>query len=273
MTRAETLKSLFDPNGLGLEIGPGYNPLLPKRDGYRVETADYTDADGLRAKYADNPHVDINQIEPVDHVLGVEGLYRSIRQPGRYDFIVASHVIEHTPDMIQFLRDCDLLLNQKGVLVLAVPDKRHCFDVFQPLTSIGQVLQAHIDRRTRPWPGAVLDDRVLNAMRGNMIGWTADDAGSLSFFLDIDAAGRVFDAERGDRDYIDVHVWKFVPSSFRLLINDLFQLGEIGLRETRFIESVGNEFYVVLSKTGLGCPVDRLTLARRMLQEQAAILT
>jgi hypothetical protein len=35
-----------DLTGLGLEIGPSYNPLLPKSEGYRVRTADHLDATG-----------------------------------------------------------------------------------------------------------------------------------------------------------------------------------------------------------------------------------
>jgi hypothetical protein len=91
-------------DGYGLEIGPGYNPLVPKAEGFRVETADYTDAEGLRAKYKGNPHVDISRIESVDHVLN-EGmtLAEKIGKPEAFDYVVASHVIEHTPDMLGFL--------------------------------------------------------------------------------------------------------------------------------------------------------------------------
>lgn len=271
MTREDVLKSMFDPAGRGLEIGPGYNPLLPKRAGYRVETADYTDADGLRAKYTGNPHVDINAIEDVDHVIRAGGLFSAVGNLEAYDYIVASHVIEHIPDPIRFLRDCEKMLRRGGVLVLAVPDKRHCFDVFQPLTSVGQWLQASVDRRERPPLGAILDDRVWNALRGGAIGWAPSDAGDLSFVLDLAAAKEAFKADRVSADYIDVHVWRFVPSSFRLMVNDLHALGEIGLRESAFRDSVGNEFYICLSRAAGGCPVDRLTLARQMLREQAAI--
>jgi hypothetical protein len=71
--------------------------------------------------------------------------------------------------------------------------------------------------------------------------------------------------------YVDVHTWRFVPSSFRLIVNDLYETGEIRLREDKFFDSVGNEFYVTLSKQGLGCPVDRLTLAKQMLIEHSQI--
>ena len=271
MDRTTLLRSTIPLHGRGLEIGPSYNPLVPKADGYHVEIVDYTNAEGLRAKYHGNPHVDVGRIEPVDHVAGSSGLAAAVGQPGAFDYIVASHVIEHTPDMLGFLRDCETLLAPGGVLLLAVPDKRHCFDIFQPLTSTGGVLQAHLDRRTRPTPGAVFDDVAYNAVRDGAIGWDPSGRGTLTFFASLEAARFAYEAARGSPEYRDVHVWRFVPSSFRLIAADLHAIGALRLHEAWFHGSVGNEFYVTLSANGSGCPVDRMTLAQRALAEQAAI--
>ena len=169
--RTTLLRSMLPTDGRGLEIGPGFNPLLPKAEGFQIETADYTDADGLRTKYRDNPHVDVTRIEMVDHVLDQGRTFAEVvGRPQTFNYIVASHVIEHTPDMLGFLKSCETLLASDGVLLLAVPDKRHCFDVLQPLSSTGAVLQAHLDRRTRPTPGAVFDEVASNAVRGGAIG-------------------------------------------------------------------------------------------------------
>lgn len=271
MGRVDFLRSLIDVGGIGLEIGPSYNPLLPKSEGFRVETVDYTDCEGLRAKYKGSPHADIAKIETVDHIIRDNALAESIGRSAYYDYIVASHVIEHTPDMLSFLNDCERLLKADGILLLAVPDKRHCFDVFQPLTSTGAILQAHYDERRRPGLGAIFDDRAYNAVRAGAIGWTADDDQPLNFFLDEQAAITCFKSDCSVDTYIDVHVWKFVPSSFRLILNDLSTIRKTALRELQFFDSVGNEFYMTLSTRGAGCPVDRLTLAKRMLVEQATI--
>jgi SAM-dependent methyltransferase len=270
MDRNVLLRSQFDTRGSGLEVGPSYNPLLPKAAGYRVETADYLDAAGLRAKYA-GANVNLNAIEEVDHVIGDSGLAASIGKQGCYDYIVASHVIEHTPDLIGFLRECESLLRPEGVLVLAVPDKRCCFDIFQSLTSLGAVVQAYLERRTRPGPAQIIDDRAYNAVRGGAIGWSLGAKGPLTFFLDLPTAVATFGRDRTASHYIDVHVWKFVPSSFRLLIGDLAAFGFVGLRERSFADTMGNEFFVTLAPNGTGCGVDRLELARRAVREQARI--
>ena len=141
--------------------------------------------------------------------------------PGTYDSIVASSVIGHTPDLLGFLRSCETLLTRTGRLILAVPDKRHCFDVFQPLTSTGTVLRAHLDGRTRPAPGIIFDDVAYNAVRDGMIGWSATDAGPLIFFAPLQAATDAYNSALAMPGYRDVHVWRFVPSSFRLIAHDL----------------------------------------------------
>jgi hypothetical protein len=156
--------------------------------------------------------------------------------------------------------------------LLVVPDKRHCFDVLQPLTSTGAVLQAPLDRRTKPTPGAIFDDLAYNAVRGDAIGWAPSDASDLRFFASLRTANEIFNSERRAQTYRDVHVWRFVPSSFRLILKDLHAIGEIGLCEDRFYDSVGNEFYITLSSSGTGCPTDRLALAKQALREQATIL-
>jgi SAM-dependent methyltransferase len=271
--RTTLLRSMLPPAGRSLEIGPGFSPLLPKAEGFSVETADYTDAGALRMKYRGTPNVDAARIEPVDHVLDSgRSLAEAVGRPGSFASVVASHVIEHTPDMLGFLQSCETLLAPGGVLLLAVPDKRHCFDVLQPLTSTGAVLQAHLDGRMRPVPGAIFDDVAYNAVRGGAIGWAPADDGPMAFFAPLEAAKAAYESARRQTEYRDVHVWRFVPSSFRLIMRDLHEIGAIGLREERFHDSVGNEFYMTLSLSAAGCPVDRLTLAKRAMAEQASIV-
>jgi SAM-dependent methyltransferase len=270
--RTALLQSLLPLRGRGLEIGPGYNPLVPKAEGFQVKTADYTDQEGLRRKYSGTPNVEIERIEPVDHVLdGTRSMADSIGQEAAFDYIVASHVIEHTPDMLDFLKSCQRLLRPSGLLLLAVPDKRFCFDIFQPLTGTGAVLQAHLDRRKAPPPGAIFDDFAYNAVRRGEIGWGPSDPRPLSFFNGLPHAAATYYRAQQATEYIDVHVWRFVPSSFRLIMRDLHDMGELDLAERHFYDTIRNEFFMVLSTSAPGCPVDRLSLAKRAMAEQAAI--
>jgi SAM-dependent methyltransferase len=271
MNRNELLLSLLDVSGIGLEIGPGFNPLVPKSSGRCIETVDHASAAELRERYRNAANVDISRIEEVDYVSDGRPLGELINKPGHYDYIIASHVIEHTPDMLGFLKDCQALLKEDGVLVLAVPDKRRCFDVFQPLTSTGMVLQAHLERRTRHTPGQIFDYIAYNALRDGEGGWSFGANGSLTFAHDLDFAHRVFKQAISSTTYVDAHVWRFTPSSFRLILRDLNESAHLGLRERFFSGSDHHEFYVSLSRRGPDCPFDRLTLARMAIAEQQEI--
>jgi SAM-dependent methyltransferase len=271
MDRTAIMLSQIDLSGIGLEIGPSYNPLVPKSSGRRIETLDHAPAAELRERYRTAPNVDITRIEEVDYISDGRPLAEIINKRDYYDYIVASHVIEHTPDMLGFLKDCDALLKPDGVLVLAVPDKRRCFDVLQPLTSTGMVLQAHLERRTRHTPGQIFDFIAYNALREGASGWTFRADGPLTFAHDLDFARYGFERALSSPTYVDAHAWRFTPSSFRLILNDLFEAGHLRLRERFFREGDTLEFYASLSRRGLGSPFDRLTLAKMTVVEQQEI--
>lgn len=272
MDRTQRLFSMVDASGNGLEIGPGYNPLFPKRDGHQVETLDHGTAAEIREKYRDDPSVDISRIEEVDHVWRGEPIAELVGKPGHYHYIVASHVIEHTTDLVGFLNDCQTLLKPEGILLLAVPDKRRCFDVLQPMTTTGAALQAHLEKRTRHPPGLVFDYVAYGMLRGGSSGWRAGSEAPLSFAGELAQAKQMFARAQTSVEYIDAHAWRFTPSSFRLLIRDLREIGASDLREKEFYESDIHEFYVSLSRTGSGCPYDRLALAKMAVIESQEVL-
>jgi SAM-dependent methyltransferase len=207
--------SQLDLSGIGLEIGPGFNPLVPKSSGRRIESLDHASAAELREKYRNAANVDITRIEEVDYVSDGRPIAEVVNRPAYYDYIIASHVIEHTPDMLGFLKDCQALLKEDGVLILAVSDKRRCFDVFQPLTSTGMILQAHLERRTRHTPGQMFDFIAYNALRDGVSGWTFSADGPLTFAHDLALARFGFERALSSQIYVDAHAWRFTPSSFR----------------------------------------------------------
>ncbi|MFO1098524.1 MAG: methyltransferase domain-containing protein [Xanthobacteraceae bacterium] len=270
LPREKILLSLFNFKGAGLEIGPGFSPLLPKIAGFNVETLDYTDRDELIKKYAGNKLVDINRIEEVDYVTAGRPILDVIQARGTYDYIVASHVIEHVPDFINFINSCSKLLKVDGLLVLAAPDKRYCFDMFQPISSTGEILQAYIERRDRPSPGKVFDSVAYDVLRSGLPSWGPEEAGPLKFNQTLSSASEIFDRARSSNSYIDVHVWRFVPSSFRLIVEDLNVMGKIDLRENAFVQG-NSEFFVALSRNGRGPGYDRIELAHSAAIEAARL--
>jgi Methyltransferase domain len=271
--RRELLLSLIKQDGLGLEIGPGFNPLLPKAEGYRVETLDHASREQLVAKYAQTAGVDTSRIEPVDHVSTGASVFDAVGKLAHFDYIVASHVIEHTTDMLGFLKDCQRLLKPDGVLALAVPDKRYSFDVLRPLSSTGDVLQAHLDKRTRHPAGRVFDEVAYNALRAGALAWGPDAHGELQFFMPLANAAAIFDDAQHSSHFHDIHAWQFTPSSFRLIVGDLHSMGQLGLRELAFYGDRGGEFVTSLALHGAGPELSRIALARQAIEEMKAVYT
>ncbi|MBN8994959.1 MAG: methyltransferase domain-containing protein [Rhizobiales bacterium] len=269
--RQQLFINQIDLGGIGLEIGPGYSPIVPKSAGFRVETADHANAEQLREKYRGAPGVDIGRIEEVDHILDGRPLVE-VFEPGRYDYVIASHVIEHLPDLAGFLESCHALLKPTGVLALAVPDKRACFDFYQPVSTAGQVIDAHLRKATRPSPGAVFDNAAYRASSEGRIAWPLGSRDPVQ--LDGDTTWAVHglrQAVESDR-YIDVHVWRFVPSSFRLMLADLAAAGFPAWREKAFLATSNFEFFCFLMPAFTVTGVDRLALLSASLREQLAVV-
>jgi SAM-dependent methyltransferase len=208
--------------------------VVPKSSGLRIETADYIDQQRLREKYAGAPGVDTNKIEPVDYVLHSRSLAETIPYRHHYDYIVASHVIEHMPDLLGFLLDCQLLMKPAGVLALAVPDKRACFDFLSPVSTTGQILEAHSRSDRRPRGASAFDHHANSVSMQGAIAWALGMRGPLVLEGSLKAAYAVFSVVLATDRYSDVHVWRFVPSSARLILSDLRQLDLIALNRRPF---------------------------------------
>lgn len=134
-----------------IEIGPSISPIAPKSAGWNSYALDHLSREGLVAKYEGHPQVDVSRIQEVDFIWTGGPLSSAIPPElhGSFDALVASHVIEHTPDLLAFLGSAETLLKSTGVVILAIPDKRYCFDYFQTVTTTGQVLAAWTERRVR----------------------------------------------------------------------------------------------------------------------------
>lgn len=267
MNSAEKCFYMIDKKGLGLEVGAGFAPMAPKKDGFNTQTIDHASRDELREKYKHHG-VNIDAIEDVDFVWRGERLDQLIGKQGIYDFIIASNVIEHIPDIVSFFRGCSSLLNKNGVISLVIPDKRFCFDFFRWPTSTGDILQAYVDQRKRHPPGTVFDHYSLAATRNGTICWSKDSPpGEILFHSGLEEAIAFWNLSRNSDQYMDIHNWRFTPSSFRLIIADLYALGLVDLVELCHFDTEGFEFHVTLGKGQPRASINRLDLARASLME------
>ena len=268
MTREEVILSHIKRDGRGLEIGAGHAPIAPKRDGFRVQILDHCDTATLIEKL-ERHSIKVDRVEEVDFVWDGRPYPEIIGATKLYDWIIASHVIEHTTDLVGFLHDCDSLLKENGVLSLAVPDIRHCFDRFRPITGIGRVIDAAGNTEKIHSVGTAAEFYLSMVRKGGQIAWDATEAGTYEFVYSLAEAEQAMRdvSERGQ--YLDVHEWCFTPTSFRLMMRDLFDLGLIQLKELAFYPTQGCEFYIVLSRTGTLPVGTRMELLQQILREQS----
>jgi predicted SAM-dependent methyltransferase len=246
MTRQEKVLFGLQMEKPGLEIGPSYSPIAPKRDGFNVMIVDHADADALKAKYGPLG-IDVSRIEAVDFIWRGEELVDLVGRPRFFSWIIASHLIEHTPDLISFLRNCGDLLADDGILSLVVPDYRYCFDRYRTPTTPGQLIDAYMEKRQRHSIGTIWDHFSLTVRNGGDVSWTKQTAHrDFSLLHSVDDAVRIYDQAKSSTEYIDVHNWRFTPESFRFLIDELVQLRLSNLQVINVFDTEGCEFFVQL---------------------------
>lgn len=244
-TREQILLHGIDKRSLGLEIGPSHCPVAAKRDGFNVRVLDHLDAVGLRAKYADHD-VDVSVIEEVDYVWSGQPLEELVGEE-RFAWIIASHVIEHVPDLVGFLNSCARILVPEGRLSLAIPDKRYCFDCQRENTALGRVIDVALTKPTNHSPGTAAEYFLKVCRKGDRIAWGEGHLGDLEPVHGLaDALNAMAQVRAGH--YYDLHEWVFTPDSFRMIIRDLRDLRLIDVEEQCFHPTRGHEFFVTLRR-------------------------
>jgi SAM-dependent methyltransferase len=255
----------------GIEVGPSYRPICPKKQGWNTLVVDHATKSELVAKYT-AWNIDTSLIEDVDVVLGEEGL-NALGPKQTYDYILASHVIEHIPNPIGFLRSCADLLKPGARLRLAVPDKRFCFDLLKQVTTTGQLIQAHSENRRIHTLGQVVDALMLHVTCNGQITFPRIGAGDeLKFVhLPIDAYTKAVQVIRSHQ-YYDIHGWVFTPSSFLVICSQLAALGVLPFRIISILPDGHHEFLVDAIREDSApdqSGVDVIAILKTTFEEQA----
>jgi Methyltransferase domain len=234
----------------GVEIGALCRPFIRREDG-PILYVDYTDTASLRERYANDCGVDVNRIVEVDAIWGQNTLFEAVK--GRYvDYVAASHVIEHVPDLITWLREIATILKSTGEVRLIIPDKRYTFDYFRRETSLSDVLLSYIVKARVPQPHSLLD-YCLNAADVDVAtAWQRDirpDEGRPHHTVE----GGIYLAQDVIKNgtYHDVHCWAFTPQSFARLCGQLARSGFIDFACEGFYDTEHNEseFFVRLRRS------------------------
>jgi SAM-dependent methyltransferase len=236
----------------GVEIGPLDRPLVRKDQGY-IHYVDHCDTEALKERWSADPDVDTDLLH-VDAVWGAHTLREALSAAGggvwpAVDYVLASHVVEHVPDLVSWLNEVTDVLKPGGTLRLAVPDKRYTFDYLRKVTTLAEVSDAFAQRRRAPSGAMVLDFnlKVVRVDCGAAWNGPLDESRLEHYCTPEEALAEASDAETTGT-YHDVHCWVFTPESFALLMADLAQRGLMRLSCANLVPTRPNtfEFFVDL---------------------------
>jgi len=251
MSRRNALLQGLDIGSMrGLEIGPLTAAVVRKDEG-RVEYVDHLDTEALRKKYADAEGIDASLIPTIDHVLE-EGRLPAHLIGGNYDYIIASHVFEHLPNPLGWLRECAAILRPGGCLSLVVPDKRFTFDYCRPLTTLAELIDSDRSDQRKPSAKQIFEAATCSARLQAGITWQRPPQPEELHpeGADVDAFG-VLKVEEGWAGYLDVHCTIYIPSSFLSLMARSARLDRHPFSLTSFHDTQPNsiEFCLQLANT------------------------
>jgi SAM-dependent methyltransferase len=261
-----------DVAGDGLELGAANNPIVRSP---RCRYADYADTETLRQRFAASDYHGVNSIVAVDYVWAGSGPLAPIVGDQRFDYVIASHVIEHVPNPIGWFRGIAEVVRPGGVFNLAIPDQRFTFDIACPPSSLGELIEADLLGYSRPSPRQIFDSCYYGKAvdPGEPWGRNIDLASTPSFSGEITSQLAYDQAVRSlSGEYYDSHCWAFTPRTFLLLLRGLCDLRLFDFMLKDFHPTIEGEFEFFLSLEKPGPDVGREDLRAQQMDRIAFFL-
>lgn len=239
-------------NGDGLEFGPLNCPMVRKTEG-SIRYVDVRSTDDLRAtipalgEYRPADFVEIDYVWP-------GGRFRdAVGSDALFDYAIASHVIEHTPNMVGWLNQVASVLKDNGLISLAVPDCRYSADILRGPTSTATIVADFLRADSQPRAQHVFyhfslavvvptGDDYWRFLSGEIDPLTLPRHHTPQQALEM--------ARRAEMTgtYVDCHAYTFTPDSFTNIIRETSNLGlhSLSVVRSHFPEGPNHEFFVTL---------------------------
>lgn len=235
-----------------IEIGALDSPMFT-RDNYNVRYIDYASTENLKANHIDNPFVRDKDIVDVDVVWSPGHGDLSALLDDEVDFVFASHVIEHVPDLVTWFKEIAKIIRIGGVFSLIVPDRNKTFDCLRVDSNTAEVIDAYVRKITRPTYKHIFEYYADHA---------ADETGGLFPDGDNTKARRVHTLQESydkvmesynNGSYIDSHCWVFTSPGLLGIMMDLMELGlfDFKVKEVYQTEDMEIDFFLTLEKINI----------------------
>jgi glycosyltransferase involved in cell wall biosynthesis/SAM-dependent methyltransferase len=230
--RLSFLKTFVDlEQSEGLEIGACDLPTVPSDLG-QCEFADFRSTEDLIRTFNLPPET----VVPVKYILQRQ-LDLHLQIDRQFDYVILCHVIEHVPNVIDYLKSLSKLLKPNGIILIACPDKRKTPDLTRPSTALEHLLDDFYTQCNYPTL-----EHILEAGKA----WN-DDLRQKS--LTDPLAYYEWGCQNFASGLADTHCHAWTDEEFFAQINILTQgqiLGELKAIGKRHTPLEFNEFFVVL---------------------------
>ncbi|MGZ6005514.1 MAG: class I SAM-dependent methyltransferase [Candidatus Saccharimonadales bacterium] len=255
MSREDHILKKINLKKTGLELGPLHAPMVKKSDG-DIHYLDHATREELLVKYAEsNKHVKdtvaLDKIVAVDFVLK-DSIKKTVGGK-KFDYVVASHVIEHIPDTVSWLKDIASVLKPGGLLTLAIPDKRFTFDVTRNTSRPADLIGAYVDKLSRPYSSTVYDHTVEFRKIDRVEAWNHNDR-DFSKRPPVNTISQAYEKCLENVDpkiFVDVHCHTYTPASFVKILEALINHDLLDYKVAYFhpTDPSDMEFHVSLKKS------------------------
>ena len=256
MERKEKLCRLLKiKDGVGIELGPLSRPLITKDEG-DIRYVDAMSTEELRESFKDNIFYETKDFVDIDYVWTGDGMGKVVGDT-RFDYAVASHVIEHVPNVIGWLNDILSVLKDDGKIALAVPDKRFTFDAAREPSTFALMIDNWIRDERRPALHNVFDHFSQAVKVGH------DEVVALSegrvrpnqlerHHTDMQALELAKESHFGEV-YRDCHVYTYTPRSLLENLRKMIGMDLLPARVIDFYDTphISQGFILVLEKMEL----------------------
>jgi len=247
---------ISNKNARILEIGPLNKPLVSKTIYPNTLYCDIRSTSQVKELYTSSEYLEttglsvpVEQIVDIDVVL-TNGYEVAFADKPKFDYIVASHVLEHVEDLIHTLQDISSVLAPKGKFIIYYPDIRYCFDHFRAEASFRDAYDVYENKR--PALSRMVLDFYQSAVPENnpSVFWSADGLHELLPVNDTAKALEMYKRSHNGEFMDDVHYWPFSDKGFIKFLYDLSRNNMIQLSCPTFLPTLENtqEFVLVLQK-------------------------
>jgi SAM-dependent methyltransferase len=177
----------------------------------------------------------------IDYIINEHGYADTLRDVEKFDYIVATHVIEHVPQLIAWFQDLSNILKPNGKLCLSIPDKRYTFDHYRYQTTFAECFDVYT-RNIKNHPARVLDEVINATTKNTFTGWWANcnDMDALPKEAPLfRTAVDLYQKALADHNYMTPgHCSVFTPESFLFI---LYGMNKLSLSPFRCVEFFDTE--------------------------------